>query len=135
MKKANIALFLFVTMIPTYFLTGLLLLLANKIRLIEAFKRYYPTLTLDAILGNYPKIWQSLLISFVVSLLIMLKLFYQPKKSLYGNAEFATKSEVQKMGLLEEKTGLSSANLVINCFALSVRNLFHWQRRHGEVKA
>ena len=128
MKKANIALFLFVTLIPTYFLSGLLLLLANKIRLIEAFKRYYPTLTLDAIWGNYPKIWQSLLISFVVSLLIMLKLFYQPKKSLYGNAEFATKSEVQK-------TGLSSANLVINCFALSVRNLFHWQRRHGEVKA
>ena len=103
MKKANIALFLFVTLIPTYFLSGLLLLLANKIRLIEAFKRYYPTLTLDAIWGNYPKIWQSLLISFVVSLLIMLKLFYQPKKSLYGNAEFATKSEVQKMGLLEEK--------------------------------
>ena len=82
MKKANIALFLFVTMIPTYFLTGLLLLLANKIRLIEAFKRYYPTLTLDAILGNYPKIWQSLLISFVVCLLIMLKLFYQPKKNI-----------------------------------------------------
>ena len=106
MKKANIALFLFVTLIPTYFLSGLLLLLANKIRLIEAFKRYYPTLTLDAIWGNYPKIWQSLLISFVVSLLIMLKLFYQPKKSLYGNAEFATKSEVQKMGLLEEKNGI-----------------------------
>ncbi|TYA36041.1 TraM recognition domain-containing protein [Aggregatibacter actinomycetemcomitans] len=36
----------------------------------------------------------------------MLKLFYQPKKSLYGNAEFATKSEVQKMGLLEEKNGI-----------------------------
>ena len=106
MKKANIALFLFVTMIPTYFLTGLLLLLANKIRLIEAFKRYYPTLTLDAILGNYPKIWQSLLISFVVCLLIMLKLFYQPKKNLYGNAEFATASEVREMGLMEEENGI-----------------------------
>lgn len=74
--------------------------------MVEAIKRYYPTLTLDAILGNYPKIWQSLLISFVVSLLIMLKLFYQPKKSLYGNAEFATSAEVQKMGLMEEKNGI-----------------------------
>ena len=69
-------------MIPTHFLTGLLLLLANKIRLIEAFKRYYPTL-------RWMPSWEiirksgNLSIRFVVSLLIMLKLFYQPKNPLW----------------------------------------------------
>lgn len=106
MKKEEIIKFIFCfisTIILTYFLTGVLVLGFNHE--IKNIKKYYTLkFSLEAVTNNYPKAYKSLGISFMLSMAFSSLVFLISKKQkLYGDAKFATRSDIAKMGLFSKK--------------------------------
>lgn len=110
MRKVAQGLFLALVILPiTYFSAGLILFLLNGVTLRTALLRYYPGLTYDAIVEDYPKVFEALGLGFLISLVLiglLFLLFLKKKASLYGDAQFATTGEIRKMGLFAKEGGI-----------------------------
>lgn len=89
----------------TYLITPATLFYLNKINITTFATSYSLNLTYTAIMEHYPKITESVAISFLISFLVISIIPFLPRKEAYlhGNARFAKKDEVRNMKLLGEK--------------------------------
>jgi type IV secretion system protein VirD4 len=88
----------------TYFLSGYVCILLNKVPLLKSFQHYNIKLPITMILQNYLYAWQAVGISFLVSVIgIAVLMFLPQKESIHGQARFATSSDVAKMKLNSKK--------------------------------
>ena len=91
-----------IALILTYFLSSVMIFALNhQIKMISKF--WSPDFPIKAIIHNYPKIWQSIGLSFMISSLAMFLItLIKPKTGLYGDAKFANSADLAKMGLLPQ---------------------------------
>lgn len=103
-NKSQITFLFIVDIVATYFLSGILLFVLNKYGIMDIIENYSFKTTIDAILNNYDKTWESIGISFIVcTIIVMILPFIKPKETIFGNARFANFSEIKKRGLFDDK--------------------------------
>lgn len=99
LSKAQIIFLSVFALIFTYFLAGFLDIAVNK-ALKKLPQIWSVGFTAQAIVGGYPKIYQCLFLSALFSFgIVFIGAFLPKKRSLFGDARFATASEVEKMNL------------------------------------
>lgn len=109
LDKKSVIFFSFSVFFFTYLSSGLLIFFLNGYFSINTFtaiaQNYTPLFTYKAIVRGYPLVWESILYSFGFwSILIGLVMYFgKNKQSLHGEARFANKKEIKKMGLLQDK--------------------------------
>lgn len=94
-----------VTLFSTYVLGGVVILYKNDYSLLFILQHYRFDFTLEALLNNYPKTFESLVTTFIASGLFSLLLSFalKEKKALHGAARFAKYSEIKnKMKMLND---------------------------------
>ena len=111
-KKPSIK-FLLLFFIPviifTFLSSGLLIFFLNGYFSLNIFNQiaqhYTPFFTYTAIIKGYPRVWESILYSFIFWSAVIGFIAYisKNKKSLHGEARFANKKEIEEMGLLQNK--------------------------------
>lgn len=104
-KKFQIAFLVIIGLILTYFITPLVFFILNKVKIAQTIGIYNLNFTFQAIANNYPKIWLSLGITFLICSfgVTILALSLKSKKSQFGEARFANSNEIQKMNLFGNK--------------------------------
>lgn len=108
-NKKSILFFSFSVMFFTYLTGGLLIFFLNghfSFQLFSQIGSHYDLFfTYKAITRGYPRVWESLFYCFSFwSILIALAMYFgKNKQSLHGEARFANKKEIEKMGLLQDK--------------------------------
>ncbi|MDY3246348.1 type IV secretory system conjugative DNA transfer family protein [Campylobacter sp.] len=99
--KLNAAQIIFLSIIAlmiTYLLTSVFIFgLNHQIKMLP--KKWTWDFTIQAVIHGYPKIWQSMGLAFLCSLLTFLLPFIPKRESLHGEARFANAGEVRKMKL------------------------------------
>lgn len=87
-----------IALIITYLLTSVFIFgLNHQIKMLP--KKWTWDFTIQAVIHGYPKIWQSLGLAFLCSLLTFLLPFIPKRQSLHGEARFANSNEIKKMNL------------------------------------
>ena len=102
LKFSQIAILAIIALILTYFLSSVLIFALNhQVKMISKFWTFdFP---IKAIIGNYPKIWHSIGLSFTISSLAMFLITQiKPKQGLFGDAKFANSADLAKYGLFPE---------------------------------
>lgn len=108
-SKKNIVFFLLSVTFFTYLSSGLLIFFLNGLFSLNLFNQiaehYNFFFTYKAITRGYPKVWESIFYCWSFwSLLIGFTMYIKGgKKTLHGEARFANKKEIEKMGLLQDK--------------------------------
>lgn len=98
LNAAQIIFLLIISLIITYFLTSVFIFgLNHQIKMLP--KKWTWDFTIQAVIHGYPKIWQSMGLAFLCSLLTFLLPFIPKRESLHGEARFANAGEVRKMKL------------------------------------
>jgi len=96
--------FVIVALVFTYFASGYICILLNKVPLLKSFGHYNIKLPYTMIVNNYPYAWKAVGIAFLIAAAgILIIKFLPQKESLHGEARFASLSDIQKMGLFSEK--------------------------------
>lgn len=118
MDKKKIAFLIFfgvIALIISFFLSGVLVLALNKVGFVKFFKIWHYTIILDAIANGYPKTYQAIFISlfFTFGGVTILALLAKKGESLFGEARFATKKEIEQMGLFGDKNNYVKRGIVI----------------------
>lgn len=118
MDKKKIAFLIFfgvIALIISFFLSGVLVLALNKVGFMKFFKIWHYTIILDAIANGYPKTYQAIFISlfFTFGGVTILALLVKKGESLFGEARFATKKEIEQMGLFGDKNNYVKRGIVI----------------------
>lgn len=99
LSKPLIILLSIYVLIGTYFLTGVVDIALNG-KILKLSKYYNASFTFKGLINGYPKIYESLAISFVICVAFMAILLLLPKKEkLYGDAKFATAADIAKRKL------------------------------------
>ncbi|MCG3667493.1 type IV secretory system conjugative DNA transfer family protein [Aliarcobacter butzleri] len=107
--KKTIIFFLLSVTFFTYLTSGLLIFFLNglfNLNLFNQIAEHYNLLfTYKAVIRSYPKVWESIFYcwSFWSVIIGFFMYFDGGKKSLHGEARFANKKEIEKMGLLQDK--------------------------------
>lgn len=107
--KKSILIFLFSVSIFTFLSSGLLIFFLNGYFSLNLFNQiaqnYTPFFTYTAVIKSYPRVWESIFYCFSFwSILIGFTMYFgKNKRSLHGEARFANKKEIEKMGLLQDK--------------------------------
>lgn len=107
--KKSIVLFLFSVSIFTFLSSGILIFFLNGYFSLNLFNQiaqnYTPFFTYTAVTRSYPRVWESIFYCFSFwSILIGFTMYFgKDKRSLHGEARFANKKEIEKMGLLQDK--------------------------------
>lgn len=107
--KISIVLFLFSVSIFTFLSSGILIFFLNGYFSLNLFNQiaqnYTPFFTYTAVTRSYPRVWESIFYCFSFwSILIGFTMYFgKNKRSLHGEARFANKKEIEKMGLLQDK--------------------------------
>lgn len=102
LTKPQIAFLIIVDIFATYNLTGILCFVLNNATKLLLTK-YSLGFTAKALIEGYPKIYQSLGISFLFCTIIVAIIPFLPKqRSLHGDAKFANSSDVAKMKLYND---------------------------------
>lgn len=108
-SKKTIIFFLLSVTFFTYLTSGLLIFFLNglfNLNLFNQIAEHYNLLfTYKAVIRGYPKVWESIFYcwSFWSVIIGFFMYFDGGKKSLHGEARFANKKEIEKMGLLQDK--------------------------------
>ena len=104
-----------IALILSFIISGVLLLLLNKVGLMQFFKMWYLTIIWDGILNSYPKTYTAIIISLFLcfGVLILSFILIKQQESLFGEARFATDSEIQKTGLFGDKNNYVKRGIVI----------------------
>lgn len=99
LSKPLIILLSIYALIGTYFLTGVVDIALNG-KILKLSKYYNASFTFKALINGYPKIYESLAISFAICVAFIAILLLLPKKEkLYGDAKFATAADIAKRKL------------------------------------
>ncbi|MDR1976551.1 MAG: type IV secretory system conjugative DNA transfer family protein [Campylobacteraceae bacterium] len=99
-SKIQWALIIVAALAFIYVASGYICILLNNVPLLLSFGKYYPNLTIDMVLQNYPHALQSIGIAFGIAVAAILVLLFAPaRESLHGTARFATRADIKKMGL------------------------------------
>lgn len=107
--KKSILIFLFSVSIFTFLSSGLLIFFLNGYFSLNLFNQiaqnYTPFFTYTAVIKSYPRVWESIFYCFSFwSILIGFTMYFgKNRQSLHGEARFANKKEIEKMGLLQDK--------------------------------
>ena len=106
MDKKKIAFLVIAALVAvafSFFLGGVLVLVLNKVGFTRFFELWHAFFLADAISNDYPHTPKAIAISLFISFGALVALFLLAKKqeSLFGEARFATHSDIMKMGLLE----------------------------------
>ncbi len=108
-NKKSIMFFIFSVILFTYLSSGILIFFLNghfSFNLFNQIGQHYNLLfTYKAIIKDYPRVWEAIFycFSFFTIAISLLIYFTNDKKSLHGEARFATKKEIKNMGLLQDK--------------------------------
>lgn len=87
-------------LVLTFFLSGVLIFVLNKASWSIFANNYSPFFIIESLMRGYPKAWQSVGFSLVISSLISAILpFLNKQSNLFGNARFANSQEVKNMNL------------------------------------
>lgn len=102
-------------LVLSYFLSGFLILVLNKVKLFSIFEYYHLNFAYEAISKGYPKTYAGIGISLFLCFgsAILLLLFAKNKQSLYGDARFANMGEIRKAGLLGDKNNYVKRGIII----------------------
>jgi len=107
MRKFNTAQWIFfgvVVLAFTYFASGYICILLNKVPLLKSFEHYNIKLPYTMIVNNYPYAWKAVGIAFFISVIGILVMILMPEKeNIHGKAKFANSYDVRKMGLFSDK--------------------------------
>lgn len=99
--KLNAAQIVFLSIIAlaiTYFLTSVFIFgLNHQMKMLP--KKWAWDFTIQAVINGYPKVWQSMGLSFICSLIVFILPFIPKKESLHGEARFANSKEIMDMNL------------------------------------
>ena len=99
LSKPLIILLSIYVLIGTYFLTGVVDIALNG-KILKLSKYYNASFTFKGLINGYPKIYESLAISFAICVAFIAILLLLPKKEkLYGDAKFATAADIAKRKL------------------------------------
>ncbi|WP_299226317.1 type IV secretory system conjugative DNA transfer family protein, partial [uncultured Campylobacter sp.] len=99
LSKPLIILLSIYVLIGTYFLTGVVDIALNG-KILKLSKYYNASFTFKGLINGYPKIYESLAISFMICIAFIAILLLLPKKEkLYGDARFATSVDIAKRKL------------------------------------
>ncbi len=106
-NKSKIIFFILFVLIFSYITTGILVFFLNGFFSVNIFKminnQYDLLFTYKALVNSYPKAYEAL--AYTISFFSFIGLFLiliPNKKSLHGNAKFASTSEIKKLGLLND---------------------------------
>ena len=118
MDKKKMAFLIFagvIAIIFSFFLSGVLVLVLNKVGFANFFKIYYPSILLEALSNSYPYTYTSIGISLIFCFGVSVTLFFlaKQKESLFGEARFATDSEIRKTGLFGDKNNYVKRGILI----------------------
>ncbi|QKF77293.1 type IV secretory system conjugative DNA transfer family protein [Arcobacter defluvii] len=107
-NKGSLLFFVFSVIFFTYLTSGLLIFFLNGYFNLNLFKlinnNYDLLFTYKAIINNYPRIWEAIFYSASFYSVVFFILILLPnKKSLHGEARFANRNEIKKMGLFQDK--------------------------------
>ena len=104
-----------IAIIFSFFLSGVLVLVLNKVGFANFFKIYYPSILLEALSNSYPYTYTSIGISLIFCFGVSVTLFFlaKQKESLFGEARFATDSEIRKTGLFGDKNNYVKRGILI----------------------
>ena len=98
LNAAQIIFLLIISLIITYFLTSVFIFgLNHQIKMLP--KKWTWDFTIQAVIYGYPKVWQSMGLSFLCSLAVFVLPFIPKRESLHGEARFANAGEIMKMKL------------------------------------
>ena len=99
LSKPLIILLSIYVLIGTYFLTGVVDIALNG-KILKLSKYYNASFTFKGLINGYPKIYESLAISFAVCVAFIAVILLLPKKEkLYGDAKLATAADIAKRKL------------------------------------
>ncbi|EAK0965947.1 type IV secretory system conjugative DNA transfer family protein [Campylobacter upsaliensis] len=110
MDKKKIAFLTFafvVAIIFSFFLSGILLLIFNKVHPLEFLK--------FGILNSYSHTYTAIIIALLISFGVLALLYFssRQKESLFGEARFATENEIRKTGLLGNKNNYVKRGIIV----------------------
>ena len=103
LNKLQLIFILIVSLFIAYLISNILLFLLNGYDIKQAFLNYDLSLSVQAMLNNYPNSYKSMLYSFAGSfiLIYMIAVFLPKKEKLHGDARFANFADIKyKMKLL-----------------------------------
>ena len=127
LSKAQIIFLSIFALIFTYFLAGFLDIAVNK-ALKKLPQIWSVGFTAQAIVCGYPKIYQCLFLSALFSFgIVFIGAFLPKKRSLFGDARFATASEVEKMNLY---TANKENNIPINFISQDISQNVNTNFKH-----
>lgn len=118
MDKKKMAFLVFagvIAIVFSFFLSGALVLMLNKVGFANFFKIYYHSILLEALSNSYPYTYTSIGISLIFCFGVSVILFFlaKQKESLFGEARFATDSEIRKTGLFGDKKNYVKRGIII----------------------
>lgn len=118
MDKKKIAFLTFafvVAIIFSFFLSGILLLIFNKVHPLEFLKIWHFTIIFDGILNSYSHTYTAIIIALLISFGVLALLYFssRQKESLFGEARFATENEIRKTGLLGNKNNYVKRGIIV----------------------
>jgi type IV secretion system protein VirD4 len=101
----QIILIVIMALLPTYFLSGLIALVLNGIKAKELLYYYNYETTYYALLQNHPNIYTLFigLFLFFCLLFLLIALSFRVKEKLHGDAKWANKSDMKKIGLFGDE--------------------------------
>lgn len=118
LNKSQLIFLGIVALLASYFLTSVLIFVLNDaMKLLP--KVWKPNFTFLALVNGYPKVYQALGISLLISFGIAFLIPFIPKKEkLYGNARFANAGDIRKMGLFPKKKNgkIDNNGIIIGMF-------------------
>lgn len=114
-KTAFIVILCVVLLILSYFLSGILVLVLNKVKPFMFFQYYHLNLTYEALSKGYPHTYLSIIISIAICFgaTIILISLNKNKQSLYGEARFANLGEIRESGLFGDKNNYVKRGIII----------------------
>ena len=103
LNKLQLTFILIVSLFIGYIISNILLFLLNGYDIKQAISNYNLSLSIQAILNNYPNSFKSIIYSFIGTFILvyLIAIFLPKKEKLHGDARFANFSDIKyKMKLL-----------------------------------